>query len=76
MGCNVNPPLALVLLLLACAKAHGYNMKHLQDSADCRPWTVAPREQCEYVTANRAACYPEGGVFQYIQWHYCSLGQW
>lgn len=74
MRCSAILSAALLLLFGTCVDA--YSLKHLQDSADCQPWSVPPEGRCAYVRVNELSCYPEGGIFLYIQWHYCGLGKW
>lgn len=78
--------LALISLLLtsvagaAAGNSNARLLSRLQAAAvgkaePCQPWRVPEEQQCAYIKANAAICYPEGGFQEYLVLHYCVFGQ-
>jgi hypothetical protein len=66
---------ASLSVLSQTAEAFSAARLFLGQEADCRPWAVPVADRCSYVRNNSAVCFPDGGIQEYLQVHYCDFGQ-
>jgi hypothetical protein len=61
-----------VLSLSRCAGSVP-NAALVKQVTECKPWLVPREQQCSYVIEHAAVCYPDGGIQEYLKYHFCDL---